>query len=142
MWRCIDAPSRSAVRAEHFLIQISKRRACASYHRAVTRRLLAAALLGTALLVPTGCAIAPDGIPAEPAVRTAREEAMNARWRNHTLAELVRVRGAPRDTMTIPGGGNPIGFITVYERDPESGCVDAFAFMDGPEPVIRNYYCR
>lgn len=108
----------------------------------MTRRLLAAALLRAALLVPAGCAIAPAGIPPGPAVRTAREDAMNARWKNHTLAELVRVRGAPRDTMTIPGGGNPIGFITVYEKDPESGCVDAFAFLYGPEPVIRNYYCR
>jgi hypothetical protein len=30
----------------------------------------------------------------------------------------------------------------VYERDPQTGCVDAFATSWGPEPVIRNYYCR
>lgn len=79
---------------------------------------------------------------AQPATRAAREHEMNARWKNHTLAELVRVRGEPRDTMSIPGGGNPPGFISVYERDPASGCVDAFALVYGPEPVIRNYYCR
>lgn len=67
---------------------------------------------------------------------------MNARWQGRTLAELVRVRGEPRDTMSIPGGGDPPGLISVYERDPASGCVDAFALVYGPEPVIRNYYCR
>jgi hypothetical protein len=95
------------------------------------------------VLACSACTTAPDAKPTpQREARVAHEEAMNARWQNHTLAELVRVRGAPRDTMTIPGGGNPGGFITVYEKDPESGCVDAFALMYGPEPVIRNYYCR
>lgn len=95
------------------------------------------------VLACSACSTVPDATPTpQREARATREEVMNARWQNHTLAELVRARGAPRDTMTIPGGGNPGGFITVYEKDPESGCVDAFAFMYGPEPVIRNYYCR
>ena len=98
------------------------------------------------MLACSACTTAPEGTPAPErtsgVTRATREQAMNARWQNHTLAELVRVRGAPRETMTIPGGGNPPGFIGVYERDPESGCVDAFALMEGPEPVIRSYYCR
>lgn len=102
-----------------------------------------AALLLAALVLATSCAVAPGGPPAlSPSARAVHEQAMNARWQNHTLAELVRDRGTPRDTMTIPGGGNPAGFITVYERDPQTGCVDAFALAYGPEPVIRNYYCR
>jgi hypothetical protein len=113
---------------------------------ALALRPVTACFLGAVVLFTGGCALVPPDTPmperVAPADRAAREQAMNARWQNHTLAELVRVRGAPRDTMTIPGGGNPAGFISVYERDPESGCVDAFAFMYGPEPVIRNYYCR
>jgi hypothetical protein len=100
------------------------------------------ALVASVLLL-AGCAIAPDRVAMpDPVLRATREQAMNARWQNHTLSELVRERGEPRDTMNIPGGGNPPGFITVYERDPVSGCVDAFALGYGPEPVIRNYYCR
>jgi hypothetical protein len=109
----------------------------------VLRPRFLAALLPAALLLATSCAIAPDSTSLlTPPARAAHEDAMNARWQNHTLAELVRSRGAPRDTLTIPGGGNPAGFITVYERDPQTGCVDAFATSWGPEPVIRNYYCR
>lgn len=111
----------------------------------MTRSLLAAALMGAVLLLATACAVAPDSTPVpapSPAARMLREDAMNARWQNHTLAELVRERGTPRATMTIPGGGNPEGFITVYEKDPVSGCVDAFALVYGIEPVIRHYYCR
>ncbi len=95
------------------------------------------------MLAGSGCAVPPERLASpDGPTRAAREQEMNDRWRNHTLAELVRARGEPRDTMTIPGGGNPPGFISVYERDPVSGCVDAFALVYGPEPVIRNYYCR
>ena len=82
------------------------------------------------------------GDAAMRASRLAREEAMNREWQNHRLSELLQTRGEPRQTLTIPGGGNPPGFITVYERDSASGCIDVFTLMYGADPVIRNYYCR
>ena len=78
------------------------------------------------MLLGGGCAVPPERTAGpDAATRALREQEMNARWRNHTLAELLAERGMPRDTMSIPGGGNPPGFIRVYERDPVSGCVDA-----------------
>lgn len=67
---------------------------------------------------------------------------MNRRWQNRRLSELRSVLGTPRMIMNIPGGGNPPGFVAVYGEDKASGCIDAFAFVYGGDPVIRVYHCR
>ncbi|HXE48629.1 MAG TPA: hypothetical protein VN663_09680 [Ramlibacter sp.] len=71
-----------------------------------------------------------------------REQAMNARWKNHSYSELVGALGPPLQLLNIPGGGNPPGFAAVYGRDPASGCIDSFALVYGSDPMIRVYYCR
>lgn len=71
-----------------------------------------------------------------------REYAMNQRWQNRPLSELKAALGEPQVVMQIPGGGNPPGFAAVYGADPTTGCIDAFAFFDGDDPVIRVYHCR
>jgi len=74
--------------------------------------------------------------------RVQREMAMNIRWQNRPLSELVATFGQPLLIMTIPGGGNPPGFAVVYGVDPRSGCIDAFALVYGSDPTVRIYYCR
>jgi hypothetical protein len=76
------------------------------------------------------------------APRLQREMAMNIRWQNRPLSELVATLGQPVLILTIPGGGNPPGFAVVYGIDPVSGCIDAFALVYGSDPTIRVYYCR
>lgn len=72
----------------------------------------------------------------------AREVAMNRTWQNRRLSALRTALGEPRLIMQIPGGGSPPGFAAVYDVDPASGCVDAFAFVHDQDPVIRVYHCR
>jgi hypothetical protein len=72
----------------------------------------------------------------------SRERAMNQRWQNRPLSQLVAARGEPRLLLNIPGGGNPPGFVAVYGPDPATGCLDAFALLYGADPEIRSYYCR
>lgn len=74
--------------------------------------------------------------------RVQREVAMNRKWQNRTFTDLKAALGPPRLIMAIPGGGNPPGFVAVYSADPETGCIDAFAFFHGGDPVIRVYHCR
>ena len=76
------------------------------------------------------------------AARQRRELAMNHEWHDRRYSELVAALGKPRLILNIPGGGNPPGFIVVYGSDPQSGCIDAFALMDGRDPTIRIYHCR
>lgn len=75
-------------------------------------------------------------------LRLGREAAMNQRWQNHHYSELVAELGRPARVMSIPGGGNPPGFVAVFARDGASGCIDAFALMYAADPVIRVYHCR
>jgi hypothetical protein len=75
-------------------------------------------------------------------LRDAHEIAMNRRWQNRRLSELIGEMGAPTLFMNIPGGGNPPGFAAVYGLDRASGCIDAFAFVPAPDPIIRIYHCR
>jgi hypothetical protein len=74
--------------------------------------------------------------------RLGREVNMNRRWQNHRLSELRSTLGQPQLLMSIPGGGNPPGFVAVYGQDALSGCLDAFAFVYGEDPIIRVYHCR
>ena len=74
--------------------------------------------------------------------RQGREWEMNQQWQNRPLSDLEAAMGAPKLIMNIPGGGNPPGFVAVYGRDPKSGCIDAFALVAGPDPMIRIYHCR
>lgn len=74
--------------------------------------------------------------------RVLREAAMNSEWQNRHLSHLLHERGAPVMIMNIPGGGNPPGFVAVYGVDRATGCIDAFAFLPAPDPVIRIYHCR
>ena len=75
-------------------------------------------------------------------LRHGREAAMNQRWQNHHYSELVAELGRPARVMSIPGGGNPPGFVAVFEKDRASGCIDAFALMYAADPIIRIYHCR
>lgn len=75
-------------------------------------------------------------------LRLGREAAMNGRWQNRYYSELLAELGTPARVMSIPGGGNPPGFVAVYARDGASGCIDAFALMYAADPVIRVYHCR
>ena len=79
---------------------------------------------------------------ASAAARQQRELAMNNEWHDRRYSDLVAALGKPRLVLNIPGGGNPPGFIVVYGSDPHSGCIDAFALMDGGDPTIRIYHCR
>jgi hypothetical protein len=72
----------------------------------------------------------------------SREFAMNQRWQNQPLSRLVDALGKPKLLLSIPGGGNPPGFIAFYGLDPATGCIDAFALVYGVNPAIRAYYCR
>jgi hypothetical protein len=97
-----------------------------------------------------GCARTPgdavaSGSPADYQnlqLRQQRESAMNQRWQNHRYSELVAVMGQPVRLLNIPGGGEPPGFAAYYGRDAASGCFDAFALVNGEDPVVRVYYCR
>jgi len=71
-----------------------------------------------------------------------REVNMNRRWQNHRLSELLSALGQPLMLLSIPGGGNPPGFVALYGVDPQSGCIDAFAFVYDTDPIIRVYHCR
>lgn len=75
-------------------------------------------------------------------LRLGREAAMNQRWQNHYYSELLAALGTPARVMSIPGGGNPPGFVAVFPRDAASGCIDAFALMYATDPIVRVYYCR
>ena len=75
-------------------------------------------------------------------LRRGREAAMNQRWQNHHYSELVAELGRPARLMSIPGGGNPPGFVAVFAKDRATGCIDAFALMYAADPVIRVYHCR
>jgi hypothetical protein len=104
-------------------------------------------LVGVVLAV--GCATAPAWLSPEDqlaallqASRTDRERKMNHEWQNHSFAELVKAKGAPRLLLDIPGGGNPPGFVMVYARDPATGCLDTFSMAYGPRTVVRSYQCR
>jgi len=84
----------------------------------------------------------PDFTSASKAARVERESQMNREWQNRSLTELMDSKGKPKMVMAIPGGGNPPSFAVVYDRDPDSGCIDAFAVSSRGEPVIRIYHCR
>ena len=71
-----------------------------------------------------------------------REKVMNERWQDRSYVELVHTLGQPKRVMKIPGGGNPPSFAVVYGWDPVTGCIDAFAISEGPDPVVRVYHCR
>lgn len=71
-----------------------------------------------------------------------REIAMNQRWQNLPMSQLIAALGMPWLLLNIPGGGNPQGFVAVYARDPATGCLDTFALVYGADPAIRSYYCR
>lgn len=96
------------------------------------------------------CAIAAAGchspapVPAEAVAGSpaAREAQMNRLWQRRRFSELRAVLGTPLTFLDIPGGGNPPGFVAVYPRDPATGCLDAFALVYAPDPVIRLYQCR
>ena len=81
--------------------------------------------------------------PADPAraAIAAREAQLTDQWKSHRYSELIAARGRPLRLLDIPGGGNPPGFVAVYPRDPASGCLDAFALVYGPDPLIRAYRC-
>jgi hypothetical protein len=79
---------------------------------------------------------------ASKAPRLQRESAMNTRWQNRPLSELIAALGEPPLIMSIPGGGNPPGFVVVYGLDRLSGCIDAFALVYGSDPTVRVYHCR
>jgi hypothetical protein len=94
-------------------------------------------------LVVAGCQWAlDDGAARGGNAPREREQAMNARWKDHSYSELIGALGQPQQLLHIPGGGNPPGFAAIYGRDPVSGCVDAFALVYGSDPLIRVYYCR
>ena len=103
------------------------------------------AAAGAVALLAGGCSIDPRMVaPPEPlrASHAAREAELNQAWQNHTLAELLRGMGQPRQLLDIPGGGNPPGFVLVYPRDATTGCLDTFAVMYGREIRVRLYQCR
>lgn len=75
-------------------------------------------------------------------LRHGREAAMNQRWQNQRYSELVAELGSPARVMSIPGGGNPPGFVAVFEKDRATGCIDAFALMYAADPIVRVYHCR
>lgn len=93
-------------------------------------------------LVLAGCQAPGFVEPAPQLTRAAREAELNLQWREHRYSELLAARGRPLWMLEIPGGGNPPGFVVVYPKDSASGCVDAFALLYGPDPVIRLYQCR
>ena len=103
-----------------------------------------AAVAASALLV-AGCATdahragAPEPVPA---ARVEREGAFNRLWQNHSLRELIDHWGPPQLLLDIPGGGNPPGFVLVYRRDEDSGCLDTFAVTYGDVMRVRLYQCR
>jgi hypothetical protein len=82
------------------------------------------------------------GQPSASSETRERERAMNTVWKNRSFSELVAALGKPLLIMSIPGGGNPPGFVAVYGDDPATGCIDAFALVYGSDPMIRAYYCR
>ena len=84
-----------------------------------------------------GCA---QVAPQPPSRRELREAEMNRRWRNQPLSELVAAMGQPVRVMGIPC--NPEGLAVVYGLDVASDCIDAFAFTEADDPVIRLYHCR
>jgi hypothetical protein len=67
---------------------------------------------------------------------------MNRQWQNKPVADLLGTLGRPKMVMKIPGGGMPPSYAVVYGRDPDSGCIDAFAVSSTSEPVVRVYHCR
>lgn len=82
------------------------------------------------------------GDVAGEAAGQSREFAMNQRWQNRPMSQLVAALGEPKLLLTIPGGGNPPGFVAFYGLDPATGCIDAFALVYGADPAVRAYYCR
>ena len=109
------------------------------------RSLVRQALVLLIALAVAGCQLfwaLDDGASRAGNAPREREQAMNARWKNHSYSELVGALGQPLQLLNIPGGGEPPGFAAVYGRDPASGCVDSFALVYGSDPMIRVYYCR
>ena len=99
------------------------------------------------VLSGAGCANVERASREEPqragaGMREQREVEMNRRWQNQPLTRLVATLGQPKLTMNIPGGGNPPGFVVVYDEDGSTGCIDAFAVNSSREPTVRLYYCR
>lgn len=84
----------------------------------------------------------PTGAGGGASSKLRREWAMNQQWQNRHFSELAAALGEPLLIMQIPGGGSPPGFAAVYGRDPATGCIDAFAFLNGGDPIIRIYHCR
>lgn len=74
--------------------------------------------------------------------RAQREGTMNLKWQSRSLGEIVGEYGPPRRILDIPGGGNPPGFVLVYGRDDDTGCLDTFAMVYGREPLVKMYQCR
>jgi hypothetical protein len=109
------------------------------------RKLAVSALAAWGL---AGCASLPHEHPqrqldfGSPADRDARERALNGQWQNRRLDELVAALGPPALVMSIPGGGNPPGFVVVYGADQRTGCIDAFAITHEPDARVRIYHCR
>jgi hypothetical protein len=103
-------------------------------------------------LAAAGCACVDDAADRQTraapgfdlAARGERELEMNRQWQNRPLADLVATAGQPQQTVNIPGGGTPPGFVVIYGVDQRSGCIDAFAINAGStrEPTVRIYYCR
>ena len=84
----------------------------------------------------------PEFSSASAAVRDQREAEMNRQWQNKPVADLLGTLGRPKMVMKIPGGGMPPSYAVVYGRDPDTGCIDAFAVSNTGDPVVRVYHCR
>jgi hypothetical protein len=137
--------SRSAYRMTHNGTATGRPPATQCDRRGSSSR-CARALVFVLALAAAGCqfpwALDDGDHSASKAPRLQRESAMNTRWQNRPLAELIAALGEPPLIMSIPGGGNPPGFVVVYGVDPLSGCIDAFALFYGGDAIIRVYHCR
>jgi len=75
--------------------------------------------------------------------RDGREHELQQRWIGRTRAELISSFGQPSMVMNVPGNRIPESIILVYRnKDPATGCIDAFVVLRDSREHIWNYFCR
>ena len=75
--------------------------------------------------------------------RDGREHELQQRWIGRTRAELIGSFGQPSMVMNVPGNRLPESIILVYRnKDPATGCIDAFVVLRDSHEHIWNYFCR
>lgn len=75
--------------------------------------------------------------------REQRELSLQREWIGRTRDDLVRIFGAPRLVMDIPGNRVPESIILVYRnRDLTGQCIDAFVILKEEPQKVADYFCR